>query len=214
VRTIAHVLLWLALIGGAVAGVLRATCLRLWTMPGDDALLALSVIPTAEAGDVLILLRAGTPGFGDLVRCTDPEVAGKYVVGRILGEEGDRITMDHAAVTVNDKIIGSLRACMQAEWVVPDPTTGESFGLSCDIEEAGGSEYTRVRASRQMDQALPYRVTVPRSQIFIASDNRYYHDDSRDFGTLAKESCRERIVFRLWSARGWFDETRRLVVIR
>ena len=62
-------------------------------------------------------------------------------------------------------------------------------------------------------QPTPFRLKVPAGQIFLASDNRHYHDDSRDFGAVTKESCKERVVFRLWSARGWFDETRRMMFV-
>ena len=59
-------LVWFALVLGGVYGVLRATCIRLWSLPGDDKLLAASVLPTLEAGDLLLLWRLGSPGFGDL----------------------------------------------------------------------------------------------------------------------------------------------------
>jgi signal peptidase I len=49
--------------------------------------------------------------------------------------------------------------------------------------------------------------------VFLASDNRHYHDDSRDFGTVVRASCQERVVFRFWSARGWFDQKRRMTFI-
>ena len=213
-KALANVLLWIALLGGAAAGALRATCLRLWTMTSDDALLALSVMPTLEAGDVLVLFRAGTPGFGDLVRCADPQMPGKFVVGRILGEQGDRITTELAAVAVNGKTIASKRACNPAQLIVHDPSSGESFDLSCDIEEAGGTEYTRARATRAPGMTMPFQVTVPEGHVFIASDDRHYHDDSRDFGTVPKASCPEQILFRLVSARGWFDSARRLSLVR
>ena len=84
-----------------------------WTIPSDDALFSLSIMPTLEAGDVVVLWRAGTPSFGELVRCPDPEMQGKYVVGRILGEQGDKITAELGTVSINDKLIASLRACKQ-----------------------------------------------------------------------------------------------------
>jgi signal peptidase I len=202
------------LLAGAVAAALRATCLRVWTMPSDDPLLALSVVPTLEAGDILILFRLGTPGFGELVRCADPQAPEKYVVGRILGEQGDRVETDQATVSVNDTRVRSLRSCDPSKWVVRDPNTGEAFDLSCEIEEAGGSEYTRARATRPPGQVVPFRVNVPDGHVFLASDDRYYHDDSRDFGTVPKPSCDERIVFRLVGPRGWFDQSRRLTLVR
>ena len=212
-RTFVKLVVWAALILGVLAAFLRATCLRLWTFPSDDALLSLSVMPTLEPGDVLLLWRVGTPGFGELVRCSDPEAQGRFVVGRILGEQGDRIEADLGSITVNNKIVGSKRMCIPAQFSVFDPHTGEAFDLSCEIEEAGGVEYTRARATRPAAQSTPFRVKVPEANVFLASDDRHYHDDSRDFGPLPKDGCHERIVFRLWSARGWFDEKRRMMFV-
>jgi signal peptidase I len=214
VRAIVRLVVWVVLIVGGIVAALRATCVRIWTMPSDDGLLSVSVVPTLEAGDVLLLWRLGTPSFGELVRCPDPEAPGRFVVGRILGEQGDKIVAEQGSVTVNDKLVGSRRACNPPQLSVFDPKTGEAFDLSCEVEEAGGIEYTRARATRPpSQQQMPFQVKVPAGQVFLASDNRYYHDDSRDFGPVAKDSCHERIVFRFWSARGWFDEGRRMALI-
>jgi signal peptidase I len=214
VRAFFKLVVWVALIVGGGVAFLRATCMRTWTMPSDDGLLAASVMPTLEAGDVLVLWRVGTPTFGELVRCPDPEAPGRFVVGRILGEQGDKVVAEQTSITVNEKVIGSRRACNPAQLSVFDPKTGEAFDMSCEIEEAGGIEYTRARATHPPTlQQMPFSVKVPAGDVFLASDNRHYHDDSRDFGPVSKESCRERVVFRLWSARGWFDEGRRMALI-
>jgi signal peptidase I len=214
VRAFVRLVVFVTLIVGGIVAFLRATCMRFWTMPGDDGLLSVSVMPTLEPGDVLVLWRLGTPGFGELVRCPDPEVPERFVVGRILGEQGDKVVAEQASITVNDKIVGSRRACNPAQLSVFDPKTGEAFDMSCEIEEAGGVEYTRARATHPpVHQQMPFQIKVPPGNVFLASDNRYYHDDSRDFGPVAKDTCHERIVFRLWSARGWFDEGRRMMFI-
>jgi signal peptidase I len=203
----------LALLGVAMIAGLRATCIDFWTLPSDDALLSLSVLPTLEAGDKLVLLRAGTPGFGDVVRCPDPEAPGRFVVGRILGEQGDRIVAETSSVTINGKYIGTRRACAPPQLSVLDPKTSEAVELSCEIEEAGGTEYTRLRATTPALNPTPYKVRVPDGHVFLASDNRHYHDDSRDFGPVPKDSCHNRVFLRLWSARGWFDNSRRLALV-
>jgi signal peptidase I len=214
VRSLLKGLLWMSLVVGAIVGILRATCISFWTVPSDDPLFSLSVMPTLEAGDLLVLWRFGTPTFGDLVRCPDPEVAGKFVAGRLLGEQGDRIVAELGTVSINEKLVSSVRACKPAALSVIDPNTGEAFDLSCEIEEAGGTEYTRARATHPVAlKPVPFHVTVPDRQIFIASDDRHYHDDSRDFGPVPKDGCHERILFRLWSARGWSDEDRRMMFI-
>jgi signal peptidase I len=214
VKALFKFFVWMTLILGGIVAVLRATCMRFWTMPNDDPLLSLSVTPTLEPGDVLVLWRIGAPTFGELVRCPDPESPGRFIVGRLLGEPGDKVVADLANVTVNNRFIGSRRACNPPQLTVFDPNTGEAFDLSCEVEEAGGIEYTRARATNP--PAHPpetFRVKVPDGSVFLASDNRHYHDDSRDFGPVAKASCKERIVYRLWSARGWFDERRRMMLI-
>lgn len=212
-RGFVKLIVWFTLFGVAMIAGLRATCIDFWTMPSDDPLLSLSILPTLEAGDRLVLYRLGTPGFGDVVRCSDPEVPGRFVVGRVLGEQGDRIVAAAGSVTVNEKHIGTRRACIPPLISVIDPKTSEAVELSCEIEEAGGTEYGRLRTPTPPANPTPYKVRVPDGHVFLASDNRYYHDDSRDFGPLPKASCQQRVVFRLWSARGWFDDTRRLTIV-
>jgi signal peptidase I len=214
VRALFKFVVWMALFLGGIVAVLRATCMTFWTMPDEDPVLSLSVAPTLEAGDVLVLWRVGNPNFGELVRCPDPETPGRFIVGRLLGEGGDNIVAEMASVTVNNRFIGSRRACAPPQLTVLDPYTGEAFDLSCEIEAAGGVEYTRARATNPPEHPPEaFRVKVPDGKVFLASDNRHYHDDSRDFGLVPKDSCKERIIYRLWSARGWFDEKRRMMLI-
>jgi len=81
-------LLWTAGILAGVALILRLLLLKAWTVP-DDPRLAASVAPTLGGGDVVLVLTRGSPGFGDLVRCKDPEDPPRFVVGRIAGLAGD-----------------------------------------------------------------------------------------------------------------------------
>ncbi len=50
--------------------------------------------------------------------------------------------------------------------------------------------------------------------LFLLSDDRSYHDDSRDFGTVPADSCTGRIVFRLWGKEGWCDDKRRMTFVQ
>lgn len=212
-RGFVNFLIWIGVFGVAIFFGLKATCLEFWTMPNDDALLSLSVMPTIEAGDRLVLFRLGTPSFGEVVRCPDPEVPARFVVGRILGEQGDRVIAESGTITVNEKYISTRRACVPPQLQLIDPKTSEAVELSCEIEDAGGTEYTRLRSPNPPANPTPYKVRVPDGHVFLASDNRYYHDDSRDFGPVPKATCNNRVMFRLWSARGWFDGARRMDII-
>jgi signal peptidase I len=214
VRAVFKLMVWIALALGAVLGLLLATCISFWTVPSDDALLSASIVPTLAPGDLLVLWYRGQPGFGELVRCVDPEAQGRYVVARLMGEEGDDISVDQVLVTVNGKPISSKHACTKLHETVRDPNSGDPVELTCEVEEAGGTVYNRSRASNPAFRSPPIHTQVPPASVFLVSDDRFFHDDSRDFGSIPKSSCKERIVFRLWSARGWFDGDSRLSLIR
>jgi signal peptidase I len=55
---------------------------------------------------------------------------------------------------------------------------------------------------------------VEADHLFLLSDNRDIHDDSRDYGTVPLGSCKQRVVFRLWGKGGWADVEHRMTVIR
>jgi signal peptidase I len=204
---------WLMVVGGIVYGALRATCIRIWTFPSDDKLLSASVRPTLEAGDVLLLWRLGAPSFGDLVRCPDPEAVGRFVVGRQLGQAHDVVELNGASVLVNGRAIQSTHACRPSKVMVPHPRTGSPVELRCDFEEVNRGEFPRLSSESSEGSAL-VRAEVGPERVYLVSDNRYFHDDSRDFGSLLAASCNEQVLLRLWSARGWFDAERRFSLVR
>jgi len=50
--------------------------------------------------------------------------------------------------------------------------------------------------------------------VFLLSDDRSYHDDSRDFGTVRADTCTGRIVFRVIGKGGWADDKRRMSFVQ
>jgi signal peptidase I len=204
--------LFLAVVLTGAFFALQATCIEIWTVPSDDPLFSASVMPTLEAGDTVLLWRLGTPRFADLVRCADPQVPGRFVVGRILGEHGDYVKVE-GAVFVNGRIISAAHGCPVGEYAIPHPISGEPTDMRCESEEAGGNDYTRLRLEKPTGPPEKSDSRVPNEHVFIVSDDRPFHYDSRDFGPLPTASCPERIVFRLWSIRGWSDAARRLSMI-
>lgn len=207
-------LLWIAGILAVIGAILRATLFETWTVPGDDPLFSASIEPSLHAGDLLVLRRGGTPSFGDLVRCADPQSPGRYVVGRILGEPGDKVFADGITMRVNGRQTEVEHSCTPPKVSVSDPTTGNPVELGCDMETLGGTTYMRARASAPDSRSAQTETEVTEGNVFIASDDRYYHDDSRDFGAIPLATCSHRISFRLWSAKGWSDEKNRLTMIR
>lgn len=213
-RGLFKALLWIVGILAVVAGILRATILDVWTVPDDDPRLSASIQPTLEPGDVVIMLRGGTPGFAELVRCTHPEEPGRYVIGRIFGEPGDRIYADGHTVKINGTATRTERACSEAKFTVDDPITGEPVELGCSIEEIGGTWFMRARGNGPRTTAGKLETEVTEGNFFLVSDNRYHHYDSQDYGVVPIESCTQRIVFRLWSKNGWEDSKKRMMVVR
>jgi signal peptidase I len=210
---IKFVVILVLLFGGIIAG-LRATCMSFWTVPSDDPVYSASIVPTLEQGDLVVLWRLGSPAFADLVRCTDPEIPGRFVIGRILGEQGDRVNGIWHTVFVNRKVISAAHGCPTTRYSVPHPISGDPVDLVCESEEAGGNDYTRLRYDlTPATTPETFDSVVPNGYVFLLSDNRAFHFDSRQYGPLPKTNCPERIVFRLWSARGWSDSERRLSII-
>jgi len=195
-----------------VAALLRIFILDVWTMP-DDQFLGASTAPALAAGDTLILLRRGTPGFGDLVRCPDPQDPKLWVVGRIAGVEGDTVEIEGRRLTVNGRSYEGESACAQPKIWVKHPETLKDVELGCEVVPMGGGWHYRA-ASLQPVIEQKKTAKVGPGMVFLASDNRAMHDDSREFGLVPRETCNVRVVARLWSQAGWSDDKSRMSYIR
>jgi signal peptidase I len=206
-------LVWTALIFGAIVGIARLTVLRWWRIPSDDPVLAASISPTLEPGDLVLSWRARQPPFGSMTVCPDPEDPARLVIGRIAGEPGDRIAIDGDNVRINDARADTEHACSEAVFIVVDPNTGNEVEQRCSVEAMGGVSHMRGNwlpgQTRQK-----HEVEVGQGKVFLLSDNRAYALDSRHYGTVDRDTCKESIFFRLVSRRGFMDEVARLTYIR
>jgi signal peptidase I len=205
---------WLLLLGGMLAGFLRLTCLRWWQVPEDDALLTTSLEPSLSPGDWVLLWRLTAPGFGDLVMCPDPSEPGQIVIGRIAAEGGDELSIDEmGALKVNTLRATSETRCKRSTFEVPHPRTGDPVELQCDIEVLGGVHHKRGLNPSAGVKPAPVNTKVRQGELYLVSDNRYYPFDSRDYGSVPLETCRERVFFRLVSRLGFGDVDARLSLI-
>lgn len=202
-------LLWTAGIVALLLVVLRLVAFKVWTIP-DDPVLAASIAPTLRAGDRVVILTRGTPGFGELVRCPDPDDPQRFVVGRVAGFGGDKVSWSGPSLVVDGKSYGGQSRCEEGAIAeIPHPTTGAPVEVSCEMVEMGGVIHKRGGVPPEDKLPLPAAdevTTVQDNMVYLASDNRDYHDDSRDFGLLPRASCSERIVFRLWGKEGFFKD--------
>jgi len=210
-RKLLRFLVWTALVLGLLVGVARLVAIRWWQVPDNDRYLEASVAPTLRGGDWVLLWRLTKPKFGDLVLCPEPGHEDRPVIGRILAEEGDRIAINGAQVRRNNKVSETEHACSAFKVAAPD--TGAEVEQACQVEALAGPPTcagdhwppgrTQVHGSAgggrpgvpgQRQPALPY--------------------DSRDFGQVPRDGCKEFVFFRVIGKNGWFDSESRLAYIQ
>jgi len=188
----------------------RLTMMNAWQIPVDPVLGA-SLAPSLAEGDTVLIFTAGEPSFGDLVRCADPDDTSRWVIGRIVGVGGDVIKFENNTLSVNGTRHVTKESCPDHEYFVAHPNSGERVQILCDrIEIAGGWHYA---GSVPQSQNAPFEATVDRDYVYLLSDNREFHEDSRDFGQVPKNTCNESIFFRLWGLEGWGDTESRMTFI-
>lgn len=190
---------------------LRIIAFDVWTMP-DDALLGASTAPALGPGDTVVVLRRGTPGFGELVRCQDPQYPAQFVIGRIAGLPGDEVETEGGKLTVNGRVYQSESACAEGKIFVKHPETLKEVELACEVVQMGGGWHYRATQISGFSEQKKTAHVGP-DMVFLVSDNRAMHDDSRDFGLLPRSACGERLVMRLWSKAGWSDDKARFSII-
>jgi signal peptidase I len=207
-------LLWTALVVGVLIGGARAVAIRWWRIPEGDPYLEASVAPSLRGGDLVILWRVTDPKFGDLVVCPEPSAPERTVVGRIIGDAGDKIKVEGSRVFVNGRVAETEHACDPRSFKVIHPGTGQEVEQTCEIEAVAGVSHMRGTTSGHGVQPPPVDQTVDEGKVFLLSDNRLLPYDSRDFGLVDRASCKESVVFRLVSKDGFLDSKPRFTAIR
>lgn len=203
VRSVIRVLVWAGAIFGAICVLLYLFVFDAWLVPADDPLLSASILPTLAPQDRVLVRRESMPVFGQLARCVHPVDPGKFVVGRVFGMRGDTVEIRHESITVDNQRIVPRHACPPVQ--LTHPATGQLLKLSCGVEENGAWSYEALHTSEFWEP--DHSAKVEEGQLFLVSDNRHLHQDSRDFGAVDAAKC-EHVVFRLWGAT-YLDSSRR-----
>lgn len=211
-RKTVKVLAWVAAVLAVIITALRLTIMSWWTVPTDDPVLAASLAPNLAAGDFILLYNAA-PSYGDLVRCSDPEAPGRFIVGRVLAEAGDTIELTSTNVTVNGKTSVVDMPCGITKVPVEHPQSGATEDLFCQFEALQGHKHMRVtrNASTVTNEG---KRQVSEGNIFLVSDNRAFPMDSRTYGAIPRASCKEQVFFRVFGKKGLGDPVTRFVYIR
>lgn len=205
-RNTVRSLLWVAGILGAIGVLLHLFVFDAWTIPGNDRQLAASVLPALLPSDLVLVRRGTTPVYGELARCISP-LTGTYVVGRVFGGGGDRVEVNDNVITTNGKGLASRHGC--PTMTVAHPTTEVLVQMSCSVAETGAWSFSYLTAP-EVSGGSQSATTEP-GKLYLVSDNRVMHHDSRDYGQVDAATC-EHIVFRLWGER-FTDAQRRFTIL-
>jgi signal peptidase I len=186
-------LLWLAAILGAIGLLLYLFVFDTWVVPSDDPLLTASIAPTLSPDDRILTRRGSVPVTGELARCFMPDGTGKYTIGRVFGMGGDTVEIDNERVAVNGVSPKTRYGCGIVS--VTQPVTGDAVPLVCSVEDNGSFTYSVLAHAEYREGRRAAKVEP--GKLWLVSDDRHIHKDSRDFGPIDATSC-EHIVFRLW----------------
>lgn len=209
-KTVLSFVAWVVAIVSVTLFVVERVWLEAWKVPTDDPMLAASIEPQLSAGDVVLVWRGPTFARGNLLRCPDPQAAGRYVIARAIAAPGDNLSIDHEGVSLDGHAMRSPHACGQHDYTVFDPGRDESVNLTCVTQEYGDRDFSALVSADHPEPATKAHIDV--GQWFLVSDNRHIHVDSRDYGPIDASGCRH-IVFRLWGGDGLGDANKRLSLV-
>ena len=197
----------------AVVVLFRLTAIRWWKVPDDDPYLVASLAPALRGGDWVLLWRLSPPAVGSLALCPEPKHADRVVVGRMIGEEGQKVTVNGTYVEVDEKRLPNEGSCKVTRFKVKAPRGGSETELRCSTEVVNGSVHERGEAEAIAD--LPtFEAEVHSGEVLLVSDNRRFPYDSRDFGIVDRSTCKETVFFRLIGREGFFHSETRFTYIR
>lgn len=209
-RGLTKFLVWMGGIFGAICLLLHLFVFDEWVVPHapEGQFFAVSILPALMPDDKILLRRGSSPQVGELARCAHPTSSGQWVVGRVFGTPGDRVEVTDRAVTTNGKALAAAHGC--PPMVVANPITDNLVTLSCGVVETGAWSFSHLQGDTGLSAGKQSAV-VESGKVFLVSDNRLMHEDSRDFGQVDSSTC-EHIVYRLWGER-FSDSSRRFTIL-
>jgi signal peptidase I len=207
VRGFTRSALWVAAIAGGIILLLHLFVFDEWTVPRDDLQLAASVFPALMPDDYVLMRKGSSPVYGELARCLSPTSPGTYVVGRVFGTRGDQVDVSDSTVVTSGQALSARHACPAV--TIAHPVTGTLMTLHCGVAETGAWNFEYLTSS-ELSGGTQSALVEP-GKLYLVSDNRVMHQDSRDFGLVDASTC-EHVVFRLWGER-FTDASRRFTLL-
>ncbi len=200
-------LAWFVAMASAVLLLLYLFVFDTWEIPGNDPAFVASVEPMLRPQDRILTSRHSAPRFGELARCLVPDGRGTFTIGRVFGNEGETVEVLNERVAVNGKAPSSRFQCGVVS--VVHPVSQAQLPLTCSVEDNGAFTYS-VLTHPEYREGHTVALVEP-GKIFLVSDDRHIHYDSRDFGQVDASTC-QHVVFRLWGER-FTDSSRRFNIL-
>jgi signal peptidase I len=198
---------WFLAIVGAIGLLLYLFVFDTWEIPGNDPLFVASIEPTLKPQDRILTSRRSSPRFGELSRCLVPDGRGTYAIGRIFGIEGETVEVLNERVAVDKRAPATRFGCGTVN--VVHPVSQAQLPLTCSVEDNGAFTYSVLLHPEYREGHTVAKVEP--GKVFLVSDDRHIHQDSRDFGQVDAATC-EHVVFRLWGER-FTDGSRRFNIL-
>jgi hypothetical protein len=153
------------------------------------------------------------PAIGSLALCPEPKHADRVVIGRMIGDEGQKLKVSGTEVEINGKRLFGEGSCREERFTVKAPTNGSEIELRCSTEVVNGAVHERGEAEAVADLAI-FEATAGPGEVLLVSDNRRFPYDSRDFGPVDRATCKETVFFRLIGREGFSHRATRFTYIR
>ena len=182
-KKIFRVLLWCLVIVVAILVALYLAVFDVWIVPKGTAL-GTSLLPTLSGGDVVLVARKGVLEGERLVRCEHPTEKGTFVAARAYGYPGSKVAIENELVVVDGKRWTPRESC-----VAPKP-------LAC-ASEFGEGDSERYFWRDAVKPKPDVQSIVQPNKLYVVSDQRHDHFDSRDYGPVDLATCKV-IAWKLW----------------
>lgn len=137
-----------------------------------------SMLPTLQPGDFLFAVPADTYRRGEIVVLRDPLIAGGYLVKRIVGTTGDRISIDNGYLSINGEYASEPYIREPVEYFMPphDVPPGEVLVLGDNRNESDDASRWLINPSTgeaiesrdptvDTVNGVPWKRTVPEDSI-------------------------------------------------
>ncbi|MFS8068708.1 MAG: S26 family signal peptidase, partial [Byssovorax sp.] len=112
------------------------------------------------------------------------------------------VELEGTSLRINGRSYDAESACPDRSVTLPNPGEGADIEVYCDKVAMGSGWHYRGHSLKPRFGFDKAKADVRPGMLYLVSDNRDWHDDSREFGQVPVASCTHKIVFRLWGSMG------------